>query len=72
MPRSSTGGEGASREDIMFVREGVEPATIKKQKEKQVRKSKLLVEYEDWQMVTDLGGMMYFLQHIAIINQSPP
>ena len=36
-----------------------------------VRKSNLLAEYEDWQMVTDLGGMMYFPQHIAITNLRP-
>ena len=58
-------------EDMMFVREGAEPSTIKKQKEKQVRMSKLLAEYEDWQMVTDLGGMMSFPQHIAITNLRP-
>ena len=61
----------APHEDMMFVREGAEPSTIKKQKEKQVRKSKLLAEYEDWQMVTDLGGMMSFPQHIAITNLRP-
>ena len=63
--------EQAPHEDMMFVREGAEPSTIKKQKEKQVRKSKLLAEYEDWQMVTDLGGMMSFPQHIAITNLRP-
>ena len=63
--------EQAPHEDMMFVREGAEPSTIKKQKEKQVRRSKLLAEYEDWQMVTDLGGMMSFPQHIAITNLRP-
>jgi hypothetical protein len=56
---------------MMFVREGAEPSTIKKQKEKQVRRSKLLAEHEDWQIVTDLGGMMSFPQHIAITNLRP-
>ena len=63
--------EQAPHEDMMFVREGAEPSTIKKQKEKQVRRSKLLAEHEDWQMVTDLGGMMSFPQHIAITNLRP-
>ena len=35
-------------------REGGEPASIKKQK--QVRTSTLLAKYEDWQMITHLGG----------------
>ena len=63
--------EQAPREDMMFVREGAESSTIKKQKEKQVRKTKLLAEHEDWQMVTDLGGMMSFPRHIAITYLRP-
>ena len=55
--------EQESRKDMIFVREETEPSTIKKQKEKWVRKFKLLV--------TDLDGMLSFSQHIAITDLRP-
>ena len=61
----------ATVEDMAFVREGAEPYTIKKQKERQVKRSRLLANHGDWQMVTDLGGMMAFPQHIVITNLRP-
>ena len=61
----------ATVEDMAFVREGAEPYAIKKQKERQVKRSRLLANHGDWQMVTDLGGMMAFPQHIVITNLRP-
>ena len=37
----------------------------------QVKRSRLLANLGDWYMVTDLGGMMAFPQHIVITNLRP-
>ena len=61
----------AGVEELTFVREGAEPHTLRKQKEKQIRRSRLLANHGDWQVVSDLGGMMAFPQHIVITNLRP-
>ena len=37
----------------------------------QVKRSRLLAKHGDWQMITDLGGMMAFPQYIVITNLRP-